>query len=154
INSELWKLGQLKAGDKVKFVPVSYHQAKLLNEKYYVQLEAYDTQAVTFNESFYPELSTLKNAVLDTLKGQHGTPDVVYRPAGNNYMLVEYGDLVLDLNLRFRIHALMQWVKEQSIQGIIDLTPGIRSLQIHFDSTKIDMIVLFSILHESDEQLL
>ena len=32
INSELWKLGQLKAGDKVKFVPVSYHQAKLLNE--------------------------------------------------------------------------------------------------------------------------
>lgn len=68
INSELWKLGQLKAGDKVKFVPVSYHQAKLLNEKYHAQLEALDTQEVSFNESFYPELATLKNAVLDTLK--------------------------------------------------------------------------------------
>ena len=53
INSELWKLGQLKAGDKVKFVPVSYHQAKLLNEKYHAQLEALDTQEVSFNESFY-----------------------------------------------------------------------------------------------------
>jgi urea carboxylase len=28
IHSELWKLGQLKAGDKVKFVPVSYAQAQ------------------------------------------------------------------------------------------------------------------------------
>src|SRR5690606_34214918 len=138
INSELWKLGQLKAGDKVKFVPVSYHQAKILNEKYHAMLEATDTAQVTFDESFYPELSTLKNAVLDTLKGQDGTPDVVYRPAGNNYMLVEYGDLVLDLNLRFRIHALMQWVKDQNISGIIDLTPGIRSLQIHFNSLKLD----------------
>jgi len=70
INSELWKLGQLKAGDKVKFVPVSYYQAKLLNEKYHAQLTAEDTQAVTFDEAFYPEISTLKSAILDTLKGQ------------------------------------------------------------------------------------
>lgn len=68
INSELWKLGQLKAGDKVKFVPVSYHQAKLLNEKYHAQLSTNDTENVTFDESFYPEISTLKSAILDTLK--------------------------------------------------------------------------------------
>ncbi|WP_312088405.1 urea carboxylase [Acinetobacter variabilis] len=153
INSELWKLGQLKAGDKVKFVPVSYYQAKLLNEKYHAQLEALDTQEVSFNESFYPELATLKNAVLDTLKGKNGAPDVGYRPAGNNYMLVEYGELVLDLNLRFRIHALMQWVKGQNIQGIIDLTPGIRSLQIHFDSTQLDQIDLLRMLQVAEEQL-
>ncbi len=153
INSELWKLGQLKAGDKVKFVPVSYTQAKVLNEKYHAQLVSTDTQIVTFNESFYPEISTLKTAILDTLKGQNGTPDVVYRPASNNYMLVEYGDLVLDLNLRFRIHALMQWVKEQNIQGIIDLTPGIRSLQIHFDSTQLDQIDLLHMLQVAEEQL-
>ncbi|WP_159197000.1 carboxyltransferase domain-containing protein, partial [Klebsiella pneumoniae] len=100
-----------------------------------------------------PEISTLKSAILDTLKGQNGTPDVVYRPAGNNYMLVEYGELVLDLNLRFRIHALMQWVKDQNIQGIIDLTPGIRSLQIHFDSTQLDQIDLLRMLQVAEEQL-
>ena len=153
IHSELWKLGQLKAGDKVKFVPVSYHQAKLLNEKYHAQLEASDTQTVAFNESFYPELATLKNAVLDTLKGKDGAPDVVYRPAGNNYMLVEYGELVLDLNLRFRIHALMQWVQKQNITGIIDLTPGIRSLQIHFDSIKLDQIDLLRLLQVAEAEL-
>lgn len=153
INSELWKLGQLKAGDKVKFVPVSYTQAKVLNEKYHAQLEASDTQAVAFDESFYPELSTLKNAVLDTLKGKNGAPDVVYRPAGNNYMLVEYGELVLDLNLRFRIHALMQWVQQQKIAGIIDLTPGIRSLQIHFDSIKLDQLDLLRLLQVAEAEL-
>ena len=153
INSELWKLGQLKAGDKVKFVPVSYQQAKLLNEKYYALLEATDTQAVAFDESFYPEPSTLKNAVLDTLKGQHGAPDVVYRPAGNNYILVEYGELVLDLNLRFRIHALMQWVQKQNIAGIIELTPGIRSLQIHFDSIKLDQLELLHLLQVAEAEL-
>ncbi|NNH78273.1 urea carboxylase [Acinetobacter sp. ANC 5380] len=153
INSELWKLGQLKAGDKVKFVPVSYHQAKILNEKYHAMLEATDTAQVAFDESFYPEISTLKNAVLDTLKGKDGAPDVVYRPAGNNYMLVEYGELVLDLNLRFRIHALMQWVKDQNITGIIDLTPGIRSLQIHFDSLKLDQLDLLRLLQVAEAEL-
>ncbi|MDM1246330.1 urea carboxylase [Acinetobacter sp. R933-2] len=153
IHSELWKLGQLKAGDKVKFVPVSYAQAKVLNEKYHAQMKALDSLEATFDEPFYPELATLKNAILDTLKGQNGAPDVVYRPAGNNYMLVEYGELVLDLNLRFRIHALMQWVKEQNIQGIIDLTPGIRSLQIHFDSIKLDQLDLLRLLQVAETQL-
>ncbi|MEN3978449.1 urea carboxylase [Acinetobacter sp. CWB-B33] len=153
IHSELWKLGQLKAGDKVKFIPVSYGQAKTLNEKYHAMLNAADCSNVKFDEAFTAETSTLENAVLDTLKGQNGLPDVVYRPAGNNYMLVEYGELVLDLNLRFHIHALMQWMKEQNIQGIIDLTPGIRSLQIHFDSTQLDQLDLLRLLQVAEERL-
>lgn len=153
IHSELWKLGQLKAGDKVKFIPVSYSQAKILNEKYHAMLGAADCSNVKFDEAFTAETSTLENAVLDTLKGLNGAPDVVYRPAGNNYMLVEYGELVLDLNLRFRIHALMQWMKEQNIQGIIDLTPGIRSLQIHFDSTQLDQLDLLRLLQVAEERL-
>ncbi len=41
---------------------------------------------------------------------------------------------MLDLELRFRVHALMQALEAQRLTSIIDLTPGIRSLQIHFDS--------------------
>ena len=78
---------------------------------------------------------------------------MTYRPAGNSYLLVEYGELVLDLNLRFRIHALMQWVKDQNIQGIIDLTPGIRSLQIHFDSIQLDQLELLQKLQQAEAEL-
>lgn len=98
-------------------------------------------------------METLSDAVLATQKGENAAPDVIYRPAGNSYLLVEYGELVLDLNLRFRIHALMQWVKDQSIEGIIDLTPGIRSLQIHFDSLVLDQKHLLSLLQQVESEL-
>ncbi len=49
-------------------------------------------------------------------------------------MLVEYGHNVLDLNLRFRVHALEQQVRAANLRGIIDITPGVRSLHIHYDS--------------------
>ena len=153
VSSELWKIGQLKAGNKVKFIPISYDQAQLLNQKYSAALTADTTENVEFSPSFHAEMETLSDAVLATLKGENARPDVTYRPAGNSYLLVEYGELVLDLNLRFRIHALMQWVKDQSIEGIIDLTPGIRSLQIHFDSLVLDQKHLLSLLQQAESEL-
>ena len=153
VSSELWKIGQLKAGDKVKFIPISYDQAQVLNQKYSAALTADTTENVEFSPSFHAEMETLSDAVLATQKGENAAPDVIYRPAGNSYLLVEYGELVLDLNLRFRIHALMQWVKDQSIEGIIDLTPGIRSLQIHFDSLVLDQKHLLSLLQQAESEL-
>jgi urea carboxylase len=75
---------------------------------------------------------------------------VVYRQSGDKYLLIEYGPAVLDLNLRFRIHALMEWVQraidEGRLKGIVDLTPGIRSLQIHFDSRLLPRATLLDLL--------
>ncbi|WEI17664.1 urea carboxylase [Acinetobacter proteolyticus] len=153
INSELWKLGQLKAGDKVRFIPVSYAQAQELEQRYQSALQDETTSQVNFEPIFKAEPITLKNAVLATLDQGADKPKVSYRPAGNQYLLVEYGELVLDLNLRFRIHALMQWVQQQNIQGIIDLTPGIRSLQIHYDSTALEQLDLLRLLQVAESEL-
>ncbi|MCH7291088.1 urea carboxylase [Acinetobacter sp. ANC 3926] len=153
INSELWKLGQLKAGDKVRFIPVSYAQAQQLEQRYQSTLQDETTSQLNFEPIFKAEPVTLKNAVLATLDQGADKPTVSYRPAGNQYLLVEYGELVLDLNLRFRIHALMQWVQQQNIQGIIDLTPGIRSLQIHYDSTVLEQLDLLRLLQVAESEL-
>lgn len=157
IHSELWKLGQLKAGDKVQFIPVSYAQAQQLNLKYKAEIQQDSVAMGNYSATFQAETETLQDAVLARQSGVNGTPDVVYRPAGNHYLLVEYGDLVLDLNLRFRIHALMQWVKDHTqnnqIDGIIDLTPGIRSLQIHFDATVLDQPTLLQMLQQAESEL-
>jgi urea carboxylase len=48
--------------------------------------------------------------------------------------LVEYGPNVLDLGLRFRVHLLEGKLRAQGLQGILDITPGVRSLQIHYDN--------------------
>ena len=58
------------------------------------------------------------------------------RLAGEENILVEYGEMELNIELRFRVHILMQELEKVGLP-IIDLTPGIRSLQIHFDPDKI-----------------
>lgn len=57
---------------------------------------------------------------------------LVARLSGDTHLLLEAGEAELDLVLRFRIHALMQALEGQAREGIIDITPGIRSLQLHF----------------------
>jgi urea carboxylase len=79
--------------------------------------------------------------------------EVRYRCAGDKYLLVEYGPLVLDLALRFRVHALMEWLERNHLPGIIDLTPGIRSLQIHYDSRRLPLAELISALETAEAQL-
>ena len=72
--------------------------------------------------------------IVASLPAADGRPSVTYRQAGDKYILLEYGDNVLDLRLRFRIHALMEALKQQPISGIHELSPGVRSLQIRYDS--------------------
>ena len=67
-------------------------------------------------------------AVLGAPAPVDGRPSVTYRQAGDEYLLVEYGPNVLDFDLRFRVHALMTWLADCQVEGIVDLTPGIRSL--------------------------
>src|SRR5690606_3798310 len=61
--------------------------------------------------------------------------------------------IVLDLDLRFRVHALMQWLETNRVRGIIDLTPGIRSLQIHFDGCELDERRLLDLLLAAENEL-
>ncbi len=59
---------------------------------------------------------------------------MVYRRAGDGNVLVEYGEQVLDLGLRMRVHALQAALEAEGLAGVVDLTPGIRSLQVHTDA--------------------
>ncbi|MFT6859238.1 MAG: urea carboxylase, partial [Thalassolituus oleivorans] len=76
-----------------------------------------------------------------------------YRPSGDRYLLVEYGPLQLDIRLRFRVHALMQYLESQGITAISELTPGIRSLQVHYDSTVLSQNALLDLLVLAEDQL-
>jgi urea carboxylase len=81
------------------------------------------------------------------------TPSIVCRASGDRYLLIEYGEPVLDLNLRFRVQELLQWFERTRPEGIIDLTPGIRSLQIHYDSGKLSRTQLLAFLDRAEESL-
>ncbi len=44
--------------------------------------------------------------------------------------------------LRFQVQALLEELNARRVAGILDLTPGIRSLQIHFDSARVSQIAV------------
>ena len=47
----------------------------------------------------------------------------------------------------------MQWLQSRQLPGIIDLTPGIRSLQVHFDSGQLHLNELLDLLLTAENEL-
>jgi len=123
-----WMMGQLRPGDTVRFAPVARAGDPVVS----------------------PAYSGAGSAVLG--RSDRGPVPVVYRRQGDDNLLVEYGDMTLDIELRLRVHLLMQAVKEANLP-VINLTPGIRSLQIHYDSTRLTRAHLLGFLSEIEDSL-
>ncbi|MBU1215772.1 urea carboxylase [bacterium] len=129
VNAELWKMGQLHAGDKIKFIPLEHEDAFAMLE---LQEQAIDS-LTEYEERSFLTPKPIGSPVLYSDEGEEGLPSIVFRQSGDSNLLIEYGEMELDISLRFRVHVLMEAVKAAAIDGITDITPGIRSLQIHFD---------------------
>jgi urea carboxylase len=74
--------------------------------------------------------------------------DVAFRRSGDDNLLVEFGPPQLDLALRMRVHALMEAVAAADLTGVTDLTPGIRSLQIRTDPSRLPQRELLAFVRE------
>ena len=151
VQAELWKMGQLKPGDTVRFHCISVGEAALLEQAQEQSIESLTVADAIEIPGLLPNDSA--SPVLYRSDASKEDVAVCYRQAGDHYLLVEYGPLVLDLNLRFRTHALMDWVKKQDVNGIIDLTPGIRSLQLHYDSKLLEQAELVELLKKAESEL-
>ncbi len=156
VQAELWKMGQLKAGDKIRFKQLTQTQARELELAQNAMI-ANPAQANIKTPALQANIYAASSPVLLASQLNDTEIKVVYRQAGDKNLLVEYGELALDLTLRFRVHALMLWLQNQqsqhSIQGIIDLTPGIRSLQVHYDSLVLPVDKLIAILQQAEQAL-
>ncbi len=128
VNAELWKVGQLKPGDTVRFIPITLAEAGKLEAENAALIERGIPLSV-------PTAVSLEQtpAVIAAWHEEDELEAVVCRQAGDRYLLLEFGPLQLDLRLRFKVHAWNLKFEEMKLPGIIDLTPGIRSFQIHFD---------------------
>jgi len=128
VEAELWKIGQLKAGDLVRFRALSLEQAEDLQRGIEACLENLDRELPPL------PVANREDPILRRRPALNGAPAVVCRADGDRCLLVEYGPNVLDLNLRFRVHALEQQLRAVNLPGIVDITPGVRSLHVHYDS--------------------
>ncbi|MGV9725559.1 urea carboxylase [Nocardia beijingensis] len=124
VSAHRWRMGQLRPGDSVRFVPVDDDKAAELRAS---------------NGSRVPDLVTDSRAarrdrgVLGGVEASTDRPRVRYLRGGDDNVLVEYGEMVLDLGLRMRVHALAEALAAVRLPGVLDVTPGVRSLHVHFD---------------------
>jgi urea carboxylase len=147
VEAELWKIGQLKAGDLVRFRALSLAQANELRFAMESCLESLQGELPAL-----PRAGTRENPVLRNRSFANGAPNIVCRADGDRYLLVEYGPNVLDLNLRLRVHALEEKLREKNLTGIVDLTPGVRSLQIHY-SSRLHRDALLEVIDACEQQI-
>lgn len=147
IKADLWKVGQLKAGDKIRFSPVTQADAEAAERQQLTQIKQ-----LGVSEMVLP-VAPLSSPILKRISATTYGEDVVYRPSGEDYLLVEYGPQVLDIRLRFRVHALMLKLEDQPLDGIEELTPGIRSLQIHYNNLRLPRETLLAHLAALEAEL-
>ncbi|WP_407710485.1 urea carboxylase [Arthrobacter nitrophenolicus] len=151
VTADRWKLGQLRPGDKVRFVPVKASQApsaKDLGPGRQLMLPGSAGW-----QAGLPAERDGDDGVLGRVPEGSGRPAVTYRRSGDDNLLVEYGDMVLDLGLRARVHALHQHIEQLRVPGIVDLTPGIRSLQIKVDPSVLPTRKLLGMVREIEAAL-
>ena len=154
-KSELWKVGQAKPGDRIRFRPITFDDA-LAREKAQDLAIANLAPVVAAPSVVKPLLTptdTVSATVIAALPPKGDRPAVAYRQAGDRYILLEYGPNELDLRYRFRVHALMEELKANPIAGILELSPGVRSLQINYDSRAIHQSALLDALLAAEERL-
>ncbi|REE81171.1 urea carboxylase [Paenibacillus taihuensis] len=155
-SAEFWKLGQLKPGDTVRFQLLTLEEADQLRILQERNLDAIGEaewsklvpaalpQPVRELESAYPLL------VQETESRRF---PITVRCSGDENILVEYGEMELDLLLRFQVHALMQAIEASGAIPVLDLTPGIRSLQVHIDPKRTNVLEACERILELDSTL-
>ncbi|WP_369370045.1 urea carboxylase [Promicromonospora sp. Populi] len=160
----LWKLGQLRPGDTVRFVPVSEAQADVLRAAPLLPAAA-DRDAVSDGGVLARIPSVIRG-------GTQVSPEVTYRRSGDDNLLVEYGPMQLDVATRMRVHALAEGLYNRlgvprdaastydpavtrvlRAAGILDLTPGIRSLQVHLDPAVLTLRQALDLVRDVDAAL-
>ncbi|HEX7857168.1 MAG TPA: urea carboxylase [Sphingobium sp.] len=148
IAADRWKIGQLSPGDKLRFVPVNIGDATAADA---LQRRLVATGS-TAEDGPARAVETLSPILAEIAEGPD-RPRTVYRQQGDRNILVEYGPIVLDIELRIRVHALMTELERLALPGVIDIVPGIRSLQLHFDGDTLDQRAALAALIAAEERL-
>lgn len=141
-DAEMWKIGQVKPGDSINFVPISFEDALSLTKQQNDAITKLEGESTSITKA----LTEPENPVLSVYQANEHSPVVTYRQAGDKYILVEYGENIMDLNYSYRVHKLIEMVDTHKTIGIKEMSQGVRSVLIEYDGFKIHQKVLVETL--------
>ncbi|KAL5338477.1 allophanate hydrolase subunit 2-domain-containing protein [Aspergillus crustosus] len=169
VKADFWRLGQVKAGDTLKFRATSLDDALAARndlEKFIADVvrccqDGGDFSTVLPLSSSLPRsltASTRGTSVVHQISEGGNQPLVSYRQAGDDYLLIDYGTGTFDLNHRYRVTALKKVLSEATdaiafSTGLTSMVGCGNSLMLCYDGTKIPQQALIDYLCNIESQL-
>jgi urea carboxylase len=78
---------------------------------------------------------------------------VTFRYAGDRAILVEYGEMVLDLTLNFRVLAVDDALRAEPVDGLVETAPGFRSILLSYEPARLPPAELVDHLDRIHDEL-
>ena len=127
INADRWKLGQLVPGDEVQLQLVDQHQATQISKAQAQWLDDARQRPVTVSRLGRVKESAAARIVL------YQANDVTIRQAGQEWVLLEFGEAIIDVGARVLIGDFAKLVTDSALPGVVEMIPGVRSMLLRFD---------------------
>jgi urea carboxylase len=157
ISADRWKLGQLAPGNTVRFELLSLDDAAERRRRQAATRSLLRQAEASPGRPLAPVRSSLAGPVdggrMRALEARRSGTDITFRRCGDEFLLIEFGAMTLDLELRARVLTLEQWLADQQLSGVVDLTAGIRSLLVHVDPDVLPIDRLASLVADQVEEL-
>ena len=157
ISTEMWKMGQVRPGDTIRFKKMDLEGASrarasrntLITSLMHAALGMDGPTQEPRQQLEYPSTQ----AVLMEIPPTEHSPSVIVRLAGDRYVFVEYGPMELDLNLRVRVELLEEWLAKEDIKGLVETSPGVRSLMIEYSPDILHLNQLLQVIKQAENDI-
>ncbi|KAM0499548.1 hypothetical protein ACHAP8_005705 [Fusarium lateritium] len=132
-STDLWKIGQVRPGDTIRFVPIEVGFAIELKKQLDQAIETLSPLPVF--EGALPDGNSVAQ-ILETIPSvvgviEHDGEVISARQAGDHAFLLEFGNgSIFNLRHNFAIFAFCESHRKESIAGVVELTPGMFSLHV------------------------
>jgi len=145
VEADLWMLGQLRPGDRVRLVPVTPGDAAHAIRVRRARLADLQLGRTDLGEEAGTELPTSSPSRPEVLQAEASTttaPAYTIRRSGDRHLLVEAGPAELDLRVRVWVHLLAQALRADLPAGVTEIVEGVRSVLVAVEPSRLDLETL------------
>ncbi|CAM1509036.1 Fc.00g027750.m01.CDS01 [Cosmosporella sp. VM-42] len=134
-SADMWKMGQVRPGDVIRFQPISVEVALALEKQQEEAIQKFAPLTVSGDTALNVNstLQQLTNNPAIVGQIEQDGQKIVVRQAGDRAMLLEFGEMPgFDLRQSFQIFAFCEQHSKSPIPGVEELTPGVYTLHITY----------------------